>query len=76
MDDIPTNPQALVTVAYTFAALFALGASAMWMRLGNVRTKREREGGPITVRWLTEAATATGLAMGLTALAFLLSLFV
>lgn len=76
MDDVPTDPQALVTVAYTLAALFALGASVMWLRLANVRIKREREGGPITVRWLTEAATATGLAMGLTAVAFLLSTFI
>lgn len=76
MDDVAVTPQALVTVAYTCAAFFALGASVFWFRLVDARAKRAREGGPVTVRWLTEAATATGLSLGLAAIAFLFSLFI
>ena len=74
MDSAAVTPQAIVTVGYTFAALFALSASVMWFRLVDARQKRAHEGGPITLRWLTEAATATGLALGLAAITFLFSL--
>lgn len=74
MDDVPTNPHTLVTAAYFFASIFALGASYFWTRFVAVRQQREREGGPVTTRWLTEAGSATALALFSAAVGFLISL--
>ena len=76
MDEVPLTPHSLITVAYAFAALFALGASAFWFRFYDPLRKSERAGGLPTFRWLAEAANGTGLALGLAALTFLYSLFV
>lgn len=75
MDDVPTNPYALVKVLYVFAALFALCASAMWFRFVDARRAKADVGGAPSFRWLSEAATATGLTLFAAAGGFLLSLF-
>lgn len=75
MDDTPTNPYTLVTVLYVFAALFALGAGVMWFRFVDARKDRAGKGGAPSFRWLTEAATMTGLTLFAAAGGFLLSLF-
>lgn len=75
MDDAPANAYTLVTVLYVFAALFALAAGAMWFRFVDARKDRAEKGGAPSFRWLTEAATATGLTMFAAAGGFLLSLF-
>lgn len=74
MDETFVTPQALVTLAYFLAALIGLSAGLMWMRFANVR--RSATGGAQSFRWLTEAATATGLAMFLASAGFLFSLIV
>lgn len=75
MDDVPTNPYTLVTSLYVLAALFALCAGTMWFRFVNARKDRADKGGAPSFRWLTEAATMTGLTLFLASGGFLLSLF-
>lgn len=76
MDDTPTNPYTLVMALYFFAALFALCAGVMWFRFVDARRGNADMGGAPSLRWLTEAATATGLTLFTAAGGFLLSLFV
>lgn len=76
MDDTPTNTYALVTALYFFAALFALCAGVMWFRFVDARRGKAAMGGAPSLRWLSEAATATGLTLFTAAGGFLLSLFV
>jgi RsiW-degrading membrane proteinase PrsW (M82 family) len=67
------GPNDIPALFYFFAAIFALSASVLWLRFGGARMRREREGGPMTLRWLTEAGISTGVALGLAAMGFLLS---
>lgn len=76
MDDTPTNPYTLVTALYFFAALFALCAGVMWFRFVDGRRGKPDMGGAPSMRWLSEAATATGLTLFTAGGGFLLSLFV
>lgn len=75
MDEVPTNPYTLVTALYFFAALFALCAGVMWFRFADARRAKADIGGAPSLRWLSEAATATGLTLFTAAGGFLLSLF-
>lgn len=76
MDDVSTNPHTLVTALYCFAALFAISAGVMWFRFVDARRGKADMGGAPSLRWLSEAATATGLTLFTAAGGFLLSLFV
>jgi hypothetical protein len=74
MEEAIFTPQGLVMLAYSLAALIGLSAGLLWMRFANVR--RSATGGAQSFRWLTEAATATGLAMFIASAGFLFSLLV
>lgn len=75
MDDVQTNPYALVKVLYVLAALFAICAGVMWFRFVDARRAKADAGGAPSFRWLSEAATATGLTMFAAAAGFLVSQF-
>jgi hypothetical protein len=60
---------------FTLAAIAALAASVFWMRLAIARGKVERDGGPATSQWLTEAATATSVTLFIGAAGFFLVIF-
>lgn len=60
---------------FTLAALAALAASVMWMRFAVARGTAQRKGGPQPNHWLTEAATATSIALFLGAGGFFFALF-
>lgn len=68
--------EALVEMAYILAALAAVGAATFWFRVYDARRKTQSAGKPPTFEWFSEAANATGIALGLGGLAFLVSRFV
>lgn len=74
MDDIPTDPWTMVKLLLFFAAMFGLGAGYFWFRFATVQAERESKGGPITIRWLREAGTATALTMFCASAAFFVAL--
>lgn len=74
MDDMSVTPQAIVTLAYFFAALFAIAGAFGWMRLVNRRSAQSSAGKSPDLHGLSNAATATALAMFCAGAAFLFSL--
>ena len=68
------DPRAIITIAYAFAAIFALVGSFSWLRFVNRRTAEASRGEAATLRGLSEAATATALAMFCAGAGFLFSL--
>lgn len=74
MDDVGVTPQAIVTLAYALAALFAVGGAFSWLRLLSRRRKQSSSGKVPDLRGLDEAATMTALAMFCAGASFLFSL--
>lgn len=74
MDDVGASPHAIVTLVYAFAALFALAGAFAWLRLVNRRSAQSSAGK--TPDGLSNAATATALAMFCAGAAFLFSLLI
>lgn len=68
------NPQAIVTLGYSFAAAFALAGSFAWLRFVNRRTAQSSAGKLPDLRGISEAATATALALFCAGASFLYSL--
>jgi len=73
MDGI--GPESVVTAIYAFAALFALAACWLLFRFNMRRDRRRNEGKPSDLEGLSEALTATALALGLSGFGFLLSIW-
>jgi len=68
------SPDNVVTAIYAFAALFALAACYLLFRVNMDRERRRNAGRPSDWRGLSEALTATALALGLAGAGFLISL--
>ena len=76
MDDVAVTPQTIVTLAYAFAAIFAVVGGFAWIRLVNRRSAQSSAGKTPDMNGLSNAATATALAMICAGAAFLFSLLV
>lgn len=74
MDDVAVTPQTIVTLAYAFAAIFALAASFAWLRFATRQRAQSSAGKTPDLRGLSDAATGTALALFCAGAAFLLSL--
>ncbi|MDK2756418.1 MAG: hypothetical protein KYX66_06750 [Blastomonas fulva] len=76
MDHLSATPQAILTLAYAFAALFAITGAVAWLRLVNRRSAQSNAGGAPDLRGFSNAATSTALAMLCAGVAFLFSLLI
>ena len=76
MDDVAVTPQALVTLAYGFAAVFAVAGGFAWIRFVNRRSAQASAGRTPDMDGLSNAATTTALAMICAGAAFLFSLLI
>jgi hypothetical protein len=76
MDGAAVTPHAIVTLAYAFAALFALAGAFAWLRLVNRRSAQSSAGKTPDLDGLSNAATATALSMFCAGAAFLFSLLI
>lgn len=74
MDGGYISSQAIVTLAYSLAALFSVGGAFSWMRFLSRRHEQSSAGKAPDLRGLDEAATATAVAMFCAGAAFLYSL--
>lgn len=70
------DPKAIVTLGYAFAAIFALVSSFAWLRLVNRRRVQSSAGSSPDLRGLSDAATATALAMFCAGASYLYSLII
>lgn len=68
------EPQAIITLGYAFAAVFALASSFAWLRFVNRRRVQSSAGKTPDLRGLSDAATGTALALFCAGAAFLFSL--
>lgn len=75
MDDVTASPQAIVTLAYVLAALFAVTGAFAWFRFIDRRSKQSGDGKAPDMHGLSTAATATALTMLCAGSGFLFSLF-
>lgn len=73
-DNADMEPSAIITVVYALAAVFALVASFEWLRFVSRRSAQSKAGKPADLRGISEAATATALALSCAGAAFLFSL--
>jgi len=76
MDEVSATPQAIVTLAYALAALFAVAGAFAWLRLVNRRSAQSSAGKTPDLDGLSNAATATALSMFCAGTAFLFSLLI
>lgn len=74
MESTAVTPQAIITVAYGLAALFAVAGSFAWLRFVNRRSTQSSAGKTPDLHGLSNAATTTALAMFCAGAAFLFSL--
>lgn len=74
MDDATVTPEAIITVAYALAAIFAVTGAFAWMRFVNRRSAQSSAGKAPDMHGLSNAATTTALAMFCAGAAFLFSL--
>jgi hypothetical protein len=75
MDDSFIGPENVVTAIYALAALSALAACWLLFRFNIRRERRRNDGGQADLLGLSEALTATALALGLAGFGFLLSIW-
>lgn len=68
------TPQAIVMLAYALASLFAIIGAFAWLRLVNRRSVQSNAGKAPDLDGLSNAATATALAMFCAGAGFLFSL--
>ena len=73
-DKTDMQPSAIITVVYALAAVFALVAAFEWLRFVSRRSAQAKAGKPADLRGISEAATATALAMSCAGAAYLFSL--
>lgn len=69
------TPQAIVTVAYSLAALLAITGGFAWLRFLNRRSAQSSAGKTPDMHGLSDAATATGLSMILAGAAYIFSVW-
>jgi len=69
------TPQAIVTLAYSLAALIAIIGGFAWFRFLNRRSAQSNAGKTPDMDGLSNAATATGLSMILAGAAYIFSVW-